>query len=639
MMKAHILTLALTLLPLLNQPSAAEATSPKQGAKLLKTDILGVFAHPDDETGLAATLAYYARAKDSVIATVYCTRGEGGGNMVGTHWGSSLGILREAELRDCLSLIGVRYCYFLDQLDWAYTESAAMTLEKWDRDAALGRLVRLIRALRPEVIVTMNPVPHPGRHGHHQAAGILATEAATAAADSRRFSDQIQSEGLTPWQVRKLYYSGAELGPVATITVDKTLSDGTTPAEIAGNALANHRSQGFGNFSRSPRLRRPQQFSLIRSAVPFAKEESDLLRGLPTTRDNVSFRGTREKAHELTPISFRFRPRPAIVKFRAWAESHEVGHLADDLTSDIPVIKGEPNTLYLDVENNTGVTMTGRIQIAAPTGWITAFEGIECKLPANGKLSLPVEIIPPENGSEDIEIAATAAFNGELQQTATLLHPLPRTFVPRLHEAPSMTGLNRQWRELPAHRVTLSNLVQGKVANFADSQAEFRLAHDEKDLYVAIDIADEKVVSNIAPDDIRGHWRSDSVELCIDPSPGSEHTLGCFKLGIFPFDTTGVVRAARDADANQGPIELTSPGTRIFSERTPGGYRILTAIPFAEIGFDPEKNRRLGFNLIVYDGDKEDAAIGENINESRIAWAPQSGVQGRPEDWGRIDLK
>ena len=48
---------------------------------------------------------------------------------------------------------------------------------------------------------------------------------------------------------------------------------------------------------------------------------------------------------------------------------------------------------------------------------------------------------------------------------------------------------------------------------------------------------------------------------------------------------------------------------------------------------------RLGFNIIIYDGDKMDAEPGENINESRQAWAPRSGVQGRPEDWGRLDLE
>jgi len=44
-------------------------------------------------------------------------------------------------------------------------------------------------------------------------------------------------------------------------------------------------------------------------------------------------------------------------------------------------------------------------------------------------------------------------------------------------------------------------------------------------------------------------------------------------------------------------------------------------------------------NVLIYDGDKADAAPGENINRVRLAWAPRSGVQGRPEDWGRLDLR
>jgi CelD/BcsL family acetyltransferase involved in cellulose biosynthesis len=57
------------------------------------------------------------------------------------------------------------------------------------------------------------------------------------------------------------------------------------------------------------------------------------------------------------------------------------------------------------------------------------------------------------------------------------------------------------------------------------------------------------------------------------------------------------------------------------------------------VGEGIESGSRMGFNVIIYDGDKADASPGENINESRLAWAPRSGVQGRPEDWGRIDLE
>lgn len=117
---------------------AADATgTPPASRDPLKVDLLGVFAHPDDETGAAGTLVTYALGRGKTVANVYCTRGEGGGNMVGTQYGSALGILREGELRECLGLMGIRHCFFLDRADFAYTESLAITLEKWGHEATL----------------------------------------------------------------------------------------------------------------------------------------------------------------------------------------------------------------------------------------------------------------------------------------------------------------------------------------------------------------------------------------------------------------------------------------------------------------------------------------------------------------------
>ncbi len=78
---------------------------------------------------------------------------------------------------------------------------------------------------------------------------------------------------------------------------------------------------------------------------------------------------------------------------------------------------------------------------------------------------------------------------------------------------------------------------------------------------------------------------------------------------------------------------------RIVSRRTPSGYRIQAAISFVDMGITPVAGKRVGFNVIIYDGDKLNAAVGENINKSRIAWSPRAGVQGRPEDWGRVKFE
>jgi LmbE family N-acetylglucosaminyl deacetylase len=625
----------LLALPTSSTTAATTPEPPRQGAALLKTDLLGVFAHPDDETGMAATIARYAHERNAVVAHVYCTRGEGGGNMVGTHWGPSLGVLREAELRDCLAVLGVRYAYFLDQLDWAYTESAAATLEKWDREAALEHLVRLIRSLRPEVILTMNPAPNPGQHGHHQAAGILATEAFTAAADPGRYPLQLSREGLTVWQARKLYYGGVSGTHVTTIAVTEALADGRTPAQIAGVALSNHRSQAFGNFVNSPWLQRPQNFTLVKSFVAPRPESTDLLEDLPLQADTLRPVQLGDDP-AFSPLSLEFSPRPAVENYRNWVQTQGIGHVAATFKTDLPLVAGEANVVNLKLRGTQ--TVEGTLKVQAPDGWNVEPATQTIRLTANQPTTAKVRVTPATAAAADGGLTATFEAAGN-QVTATAVgHPVPRLSVNRVATAPALAGSDAGWAGADWITIDPTRLVQGRVADEADSSAAFRLLHDGRTLFVDVRVKDDQVVSNIAPNDIRGHWRSDSVEICLDPAAGAEHTLGTYKLGIFPFDSTGVVRAARDADANQGLVEETALNTRLFSRRTPDGYRVQAAIPFAEIGLQADA-KRLGFNLIIYDGDKADALPGENINKSRLAWSPRPGVMGRPEDWGRIDLK
>jgi LmbE family N-acetylglucosaminyl deacetylase len=587
------------ILLLLSLAACWAADLPPQGAAKLKTDLMFVGAHPDDETGIAATLARYAGA-GKTVATVYCTRGEGGGNMVGTQAGAALGILREAELRSGLGKLGVQYIYFLDEEDFFYTESLAATLEKWDKQDVLGKLVRVVRSLRPDVVVTMNPTPNPGQHGHHQAAGVLAIEAFTAAADSYAFPEQLDREGLSAWQVRKLYISGGG-GLAVEIRTDEPMANGLVPADLAATAIAEHRSQAFGNFGNSPWLRRPQSFRLARSAIESEGAETDLLDHVDLPVRNIA-----GKSMTYFEPALAFVPRPAITRFIDWARRHYVSHLASGFSADVPVTAGEVNEIAF--------RGTGRESLSSPEWEVV------------GRKQNAILVRVPEGAREDVELRLT---NDSGTEASVRLHPVPAGRIPR-------ADLNASGAEF---LITTNLLVQGRLDDEADSGGTFRLNYDQDFLFVKIAVRDEAIVTNIEPDDIKGHWRTDSVEICIDPDAGAEHTMRCFKLAIFPFDSAGNVRAARDADANQGPIERTAPGVKLTSERASGGYNLSAAIPWKHVGVTPRKNLKLGFNIIIYDGDKRDAAPGENINQSRLAWSPRPGVQGRPEDWGRVVLE
>lgn len=609
------------------------ASSRSVNVPLLKTDIMFVGAHPDDETGASATLARYALGEGKTVACIYCTRGEGGGNMIGRQSGAALGILREAELRNSLKIVGVRHVYFLDQLDWAYTESFAATLRKWNHEETLGRLVRYIRTLKPDVIITMNPAPSPGQHGHHQAAGVLATEAFAAAADPQRFPDQITHEFLDAWKVRKLYYGGSG-NFTAKIATDLVVKDDKTAAQVAGEAAAEHRSQGFGNFAPRSRQSRPQSFVLARTRIPPRELESDLLSGIEgaSILNEISLDPI---PSNVPAVALFFVPRPAITHYLEWAANNGITHIAANFAADIPVVADQWTSVGLTVTNLSGSDLDEPFLVKLHSNWQTRHVPARLVLKRGAVLNLQISVRPPMDARTDCTVDSQLGNGAKAIVAHAVLHPVPITFAHRV--APrTASDLSARLAALPSVPITTNLLVQGFVSGPGDSSGWFRVGYDSNFLYVETNVRDDHIVSNIAPDDIKGHWRSDSVEICVDTAPAAEDTLKSFKLGIFPFDSAGHVRGARDADARQGVIEETSPKTRLLSAKTPDGYKVVAAIPFDDIGIKPRRGLALRFNIILYDGDKMGALPGENINKSRLAWAPRPGVQGRPEDWGRL---
>ncbi|HXI90191.1 MAG TPA: PIG-L family deacetylase [Blastocatellia bacterium] len=249
--------------------------------------VLHTGAHPDDED--SGLLAYLARGRQVRTAYLSLTRGDGGQNVIGPELYEALGVIRTDELLAARRLDGAQQ-FFSRAFDFGFSKSRTETLSKWDREAVLADMVRVIRTFRPLVIVSgFSGTPNDG-HGHHQAAGLLTQEAYRVAADPSRFPEQIK-EGLRPWQAKKLYlrsFDGAAsprefLPSLATLSLNTGEFDallGCSYYEIAARGRSQHRSQDQGTIeARGPRFSR---LRLIDSKLGPIKNEKDIFDDINT---------------------------------------------------------------------------------------------------------------------------------------------------------------------------------------------------------------------------------------------------------------------------------------------------------------------------------------------------------------------
>lgn len=130
--------------------------------------ILGIWAHPDDETYLSAGLMASAARKGNRVVCVTATRGEEG-SWDEERWPTSeLGRIREAELMKCLEILGVREHIWLDYYDGKCNQVPA--------EEALGKVTKIVEEVEPDSVLTFGPDGMTG-HPDHIAVSQWATEA------------------------------------------------------------------------------------------------------------------------------------------------------------------------------------------------------------------------------------------------------------------------------------------------------------------------------------------------------------------------------------------------------------------------------------------------------------------------------
>jgi N-acetyl-1-D-myo-inositol-2-amino-2-deoxy-alpha-D-glucopyranoside deacetylase len=264
--------------------------------QMVERRLLFVHAHPDDEaTSTGATMAHYAR-QGATVTLVTCTRGELGEIVAPELTGlldedpEGLAGQRESELADALGHLGVHRQHWLGGCGrWRDSGMAGRpdnehpaAFARADPDEAVRALVAILRAERPQVVVTYDANGGYGHPDHIQANRV--TMAALDPAADPGFAPELGE----PWRVAKVYWTTlarslirhavdagllSDLEQVPDSLPDEeitTVLDGRDLLDIKIKAMRAHRSQV--NLEDGP-------FATVTKLPEFAVECYVLVRG------------------------------------------------------------------------------------------------------------------------------------------------------------------------------------------------------------------------------------------------------------------------------------------------------------------------------------------------------------------------
>jgi LmbE family N-acetylglucosaminyl deacetylase len=360
------LAAALCAFNVVAQPPAPAPDAARRRVAIEKLAVVGsalyIAAHPDDEN--TAMLAWLAQGRKVRTAYLSLTRGDGGQNLIGTEQGDALGVIRTEELLAARGIDGAEQ-FFTRAVDFGFSKGPEETLRFWGHDEILSDIVWVIRSFRPDVIVTRFPPNGDGGHGHHTASAILAAEAFTAAADPKRFPDQLRY--VEPWQAKRLMWNAwrrdGEQRPADAkpqLTVDLGAYDpvaGESFGEIAAASRSMHKSQGFGSAPRRGPL--PNYLEMVAGAPATA----DLFDGVDLTWNRVP--GGAAVGKIIARVTAAYRDTdpaatvPALLEALAAVDSLERGPWVAEKRQELVEAIGMCTGLWLEAMSGTPAATPG----------------------------------------------------------------------------------------------------------------------------------------------------------------------------------------------------------------------------------------------------------------------------------------
>lgn len=338
-------------------------------------------------------------------------------------------------------------------------------------------------------------------------------------------------------------------------------------------------------------------------------------------------------------VTARQQLLPQVAQYEQWTTQVGVPQLSGTVLPVLTMPAGGTRTVSVDVTNSSTTTQSGTVTMAAPEGFTVA----EATRPY-GPLAAGESTTVAFTVRSTDAAAPTGAPGGDHLYTLTTtsstgsatsrqaLELVPSTTASRAK--PTLDGVISAG-EYPGEALDISRVWEGSACTSGeDCSGSAHVTWDDDTLYIAAHVTDDVRGTALATDDCKRHWRTDSLEIAVDPRGTSENTSTTFKAAILPFTAEGPACGLRDADNFQGPAAQTAPGMKwsVKVDEPYTGYTAEVAIPMSELpaAVDPAD---LGLNILAYDSDTQD-----KTGQTRIGWSVWNGVQGDPYRWGRVAL-
>jgi LmbE family N-acetylglucosaminyl deacetylase len=350
--------------------------------------------------------------------------------------------------------------------------------------------------------------------------------------------------------------------------------------------------------------------------------------------------GYTDRQVEISPaVRGEQQPLAQVGQYEKWAADLDVPQLGGLVTRVLTLPSGGSRQVGVVVTNVSDGAESGTVRLGLPAGFTAdRTEAPYSDLAAGAATTVPFTVtnsdtsLKTANQGGDYAYTITTTSTDGSSVTRPALELVPATTIAQAASAPTVDGVEGDG-EYSGPALDISRLWEGTAcSSAADCSGTAKVAWNGDTLYLLVQVKDDVMGTRLPASDCKRHWRTDSVEVTVDPRGTSENTSTTFKTGILPVTAEGPPCFERDADNRQGAGDQTAQGMRVASKVSSGEYAVEMAIPMELLpgAVDPG---HLGLNILVYDSDTQD-----KTGQTRIGWSTWGGVQGDPYRWGTATL-